>query len=144
MLSWRHGFARHNGYRLPPQFPGASSSPSIVHYLSGHSGKPRQCPLCQQEDLSQLVALRAGLGLAPLRSQENSRISPARSATKSNLSCPELSIATLTSRSLLDRFHYRHEVSRNRKTWLYAMLLGPCFETWPMSPRRTAETTRTL
>ena len=37
MPNWRHGFARHNGYGPPPQFPGASPSPGIVHYLSGHS-----------------------------------------------------------------------------------------------------------
>ena len=41
-----HGFARHNGYEPPPQFPGASLSPGIVHYLSGHS---MHAPRCSQD-----------------------------------------------------------------------------------------------
>ena len=43
MPNWYHGFARHNGYGPPPQFPGASPSPGIVHYLSGHSMHAQRC-----------------------------------------------------------------------------------------------------
>lgn len=76
MPNWCHGFARHNGYGPPPQFPGASPSPGIVHYLSGHSMHALRCSrgTLRRKRLPRARDLRSTLDLS--RTEE---ISPAES-----------------------------------------------------------------